>query len=386
MKFSDIMLDLDTGDASIHDVNVKEALGKVNVSSAIFEYASKLAELPEGSSIIQEAATEAEEAGLPTDPAEAPALATEAVQQELNAFYDVLVENAKKVKQASDRDMKAIIGLGKKYGVTASAANSGNFMIAFARPLAKALVRDFAQNRKTKNSIKFAKGIFPTASKSHDMMFAYGNAIASLAAVFGLNIAEVIEDPTVQEELSIDKNILKAFAVGLIGDKRAANEPTKGFEAGTSDVDKLYKNLLKGSSYTKFQATKMSTTTNADEDDIASIITYIYVVWQVSKGIAKAATGAAAKKASMEFVAKLCGAEALRYGQSKEKGQKKISKKFEQINANIKGWADDVSRTADLVVKSFSDATAALGKVATGATTGIVDDGNTEAAEPAAEE
>ena len=381
MKFSEIMLDLDTGDASMHDVRVKEAMGKVNVSSAIFEYALKLSELPTGSAVIQEAAEEAEAAGLPTDPAEAPGLATAAVQQELNAFYDVLVENAKKVKQAADRDMKAVIGLGKKYGISTSSAQSGNFMIAFARPLAKAMVRDFATNRKTKNSIKFAKGIFPAAGKAHDMMFAYGNAMASLAAVFGLNISNVIEDPTVQEELSIDKNILKALAIGIIGDKRAANAPTTGFEgAGTTDVSKLYKNLLKGSSYSKFDTKgKLATVTNADEDDIANIITYVYVVYQVSKGVVEAAKGSESKKAAMAFVAKLCGGEEARYDQSKDKAKSKISKKFQAINANIKNWANDVSTAADLVVRSFSDAVAALGKVATGQTEGITDSGETAA-------
>ena len=56
MLFSDILLDLDTGDASMHDVHVKEAQGKINVASAIFEYAATLAECPENSAFVQEAA------------------------------------------------------------------------------------------------------------------------------------------------------------------------------------------------------------------------------------------------------------------------------------------------------------------------------------------
>jgi hypothetical protein len=39
---------------------------------------------------------------------------------------------------------------------------------------------------------------------------------------------------------------------------------------------------------------------------------------------------------------------------------------MEKLNANMEGWAQDVSTTADLVVKSFSDAVTALSKVATG--------------------
>lgn len=359
MKFNDIMLDLDTGDASMHDAYVKAAEGKIDVASAIFEYAQTLQAHAGDDKYIQEAADAADEAGLPSDPSEASGLATAAVQQELAGFYDVFVENAKKVKTAADRDMKAIIGLGKKYGISAAAAQNGKFMITFAKPLAQALVSDCGGK---KSSIKFAKGIFPTASKAHDLMFAYGNSMARLAAVFGIDISDVIEDPTVQDELAL--GFFKKI-------------PQKGFEAGTPDVDALYKNLLKGSNYAKFDTSgKLATATNVDAEDIAEIITYIYVVHQVSKSVASSATGSK-KKAAMEFVAKLCGAEEMRHDESNKSGQKKISKKFQRINDNIKGWAEAVSASADLVVKSFSDAVSALGKVATGECAGIKDEGET---------
>jgi len=373
MKFSEIMLDLDTGDASMHDVHAKEALGKVNVSSAIFEYAAKLAELPANSAIIQEAATEAEEAGLPTEPDKAVGLATEAVAQELIGFYDVVLENAKKVKTAADRDMKAIIGLGKKYGISASAANTGNFMIAFAKPLAQALVRDFATNRKSKNAITFAKGIFPTASEAEKLIFSYGNCMARLASVFGMGIGDCIEDPTVQEVLSFDQSFVKMLKGFFASDKYAANDPKTGFDqGGVPDVNALYKQLLKGSSFPAVKG--ISTTKNADAEDIAELITYTYVAQQVSAGIVKAASKT--KKAGAEnFIKSLCTAEEVRHGQSKAGTQKKISAKFQKINDNVKTWASDVSNTADAVVKAFSDAVSALGKIATGQSEGIADDG-----------
>ena len=365
IKFSDVLLDLDTGDASMHDVHVKEAVGKVNVSSAIFEYASKLADCPENSAFIQEAADAAEEAGLPTSPAEGKGLATAAVSQELIGFYDVVVENAKKVKSAADRDMKAIVGLGKKYGISTSAASSGNFMISFAKPLAEALVRDFAVNRKSKNYIRFAKDIFPKASESEKLIFAYGNAMARLAAVFGLSIGDCIEDPTVQEVLSIHDGSLKAFVVGIRGDKTAANEPRTGFDkGGVPDVSALYKALMKGSSIPAVN--KVSTTGSVDAEDIAELITYTYVAYQVSKGIVAGAS-AQKKAGAAAFINQLCSAEETRHDQSGKGGQKKISKKFDKINENIKGWASAVSGSSDLVVKTFSDAVAALGKIATGA-------------------
>lgn len=66
MKVSDIMLDLETGDASVHDAYVQEAMGQINVSAAIYDAAEKIASLEpsEMTEVIQEAATNA---GLPTD-------------------------------------------------------------------------------------------------------------------------------------------------------------------------------------------------------------------------------------------------------------------------------------------------------------------------------
>ena len=372
MLFSELLLDLDTGDASMHDVHVKEAQGKINVSSAIFEYAAKLAEQSENSAFIQEAAAAAEESGLPTSPAEGAGLATESVAQELIGFYDVVVENAKKVKSAAERDMKAIIGLGKKYGISTSAASSGNFMISFAKPLAQALVRDYAVNRKSKNYIRFSKDIFPKASESEKLIFAYGNSMARLAAVFGLSIGECIEDPTVQEVLSIKDGAMKAFFVGLVGDKTAANDPRTGFDkGGVPDVGALYKALLKGSSVPRVE--KISTTGKVDAEDIAELITYTYVAHQVSKCVVAAAS-AKKKAGAAAFIKQLCSAEEARHGQSKDSAKKKISSKFTKINENIKDWSDSVSNSSVLVVKTFSDAVAALGKIATGATEGITED------------
>jgi hypothetical protein len=364
MKFTDIMVDLDTGDASMRDAYVAAAKGRIDVASAIFEYAATLSANANNPAFIQEAADAAEDAGLPSDPEEASGLSTAAVRQELEGFYDVFVENAKKVKIAAERDMKAIVGLGKKYGISPAAAQNGKFMITFAKPLAQALVRDCASGKR--QSIKFAKGVFPTANKAHDLMFAYGNSMARLAAVFGIDISEVVEDPTVQDEL----------ALGFF-----KKTPRAGFEGGTADVDALYKNLLKGSNYAKFDTSgKLATATNVDADDIAEVVTYIYVVFQVSKAVASNASKSA-KKSAMEFVDKLCGAEAMRHDESGKGAKTKISKKFQRINDNIKEWANNVSTSADLVVKSFSDAASALGKVATGECEGVTEDGGSTTTE-----
>jgi hypothetical protein len=249
-------------------------------------------------------------------------------------------------------------------------------MISFAKPLAQALVRDYAVNRKSKNYIRFSKDIFPKASESEKLIFAYGNSMARLAAVFGLSIGECIEDPTVQEVLSLQKS---SFMRGLGEavhyhdmDKTAMADPVKGFDkGGVPDVGALYKALLKGSSVPRVE--KVSTTGKVDAEDIAELITYTYVAHQVSKCVVAAAS-AKKKAGAAAFIKQLCSAEEARHGQSKDSAKKKISSKFTKINENIKGWSDSVSNSSVLVVKTFSDAVAALGKIATGATEGITED------------
>ena len=62
-KYTELMLDIACGDASDEDAYIEQAIGKINVSNAIFALESKIAELPEGEEFmcVQEAA----DAGLP---------------------------------------------------------------------------------------------------------------------------------------------------------------------------------------------------------------------------------------------------------------------------------------------------------------------------------
>lgn len=364
MLFSDIMLDLDTGDASMHDVHVKEAMGKVNVSTAIFEYAELLAEMDPRESYVQEAAAE----GLPTDPGDASKLATDATAQSLGAFYDVLVSNAKKVKQAAERDMKALIGLSKKYGV--GSPDGGSFVTSFAQPLANALVRDYAANRKVGNVIKLRDKIFPNAIACEKMMFAYGNGMSYLAASFGLDITDVLEDPTVAEYLSYGRDFirsLKASAVIYVGgDPTAANEPKTGFNAGkgqSSSFAALYKNLCRGTKHAAFEKGGLKYTKNVNVQDVCDLIIYVYVVMQVSKGVVEASNKTGGKASAMKFIQALCNSEA----SASTGAGSKISRNMKKLNENMTGWSQDVTTTADLVIKSFSDSVSAISKIATGA-------------------
>lgn len=118
IKISDILLDLGSGDASVHDAYIQEAVGQVNVSAAIFEYACGVADMDdsERETIVQEAAN----AGLPSDQDQAVELAYECVSNALCSTFRHIYSESALVQEAftgSTSPMKAIIAFAKKFGV-----------------------------------------------------------------------------------------------------------------------------------------------------------------------------------------------------------------------------------------------------------------------------
>lgn len=331
MLFTDIMNDINSGDVNIHDVFAEEATQQINVAAAHFEYALRLAEAEEATDdVVQEAAYDE---GLPVKAyQEAADLACESVVKELTGLYGVVVSNAKKVKAATDRDLKAIVALGKKNGLSAADAGA-DFAKSYARPLAQALVREHGRGK----SLSFVSGVFPSARKTHDMTLAFGNGIARLATVFGISISGAAGDPTVKSQLSLGG--------------------TGGEAAG--DISALYKQVMKGTFFTKMSYNgDQASSTSASVSDIADVITYLYVVNQISGAVA--ANAGSAKKAE-NFVASLC------------KGEGSNMRKLAAINDKAKGWAESINTAASAIVKVFSDAAAALGNIALGKTKGVTE-------------
>ena len=332
MLFTDIMKDINSGDVTVHDIYAEEATQQVNVASSIFEYAMTLALAEETSDVVQEAAAEE---GLPAKASASSELASDAVIKELVGFYGVVVSNAKKVQTATDRDMKAIIGLGKKYNISAADAGS-DFTGSFAKPLAQALVREYGDGKIGK-SISFVSGVFPSAKKSHDLMLAYGNAIARLATVYGISVASAANDPTVKKQLSLG---------GVAGDP-------------ATDIGGLYKKLTLGTMFRKTEFSgDIDTVKAASASDIADVITYIYVANRISKAVA---AGAGNAKKVEGYITGLC------------KGAGSDMRKLSAINDKAKDWCDSINTAATTIVKIFSDAIAALGNIAQGKTKGITE-------------
>ena len=318
MKFSDLMLDMATGDASPHDVYIQEAVGKINVSTAIFDAAYKISELPEEGrfAIVQEAA----DAGLPTDQEGACTLACESVKQSMAAFYDLLVSTAKKIKQSVEKDMKALSAIGKKYGVS-----SGEDFKSFVANLAKAIVADNGK-KLTLPDKRFLK-----AKYSDDIADCYGAGMANFLSAYGVSVGNTIlaDEYNAKKDVNSFKSIKKNFSYGgkCINFDKTVNK------------EKHYTNGVTAS-------------------DITSLGEALFTIYHVSKTVIDNAGSSSAKKSSMSLINGLCDKE--------DCGGKKVSKTLEQINEGIKDWTANVTTLTDITTKAFTDSIYALSSAVTG--------------------
>lgn len=321
MKFSDLMLDMATGDASPHDVYIQEAVGKINVSTAIFDAAYKISELPENGryAIIQEAA----DAGLPTDQQGACTLACESVKQSMTAFYDLLVSTAKKIKQSTEKDMKALSAIGKKYGVS-----SGTEFKSFVAQLAKAIAADNGK-KLTLPDKRFLKGKY-----SDDIAESYGRGMTNFLSAYGISVNDTIL-----------ANEFKPFKT-----KREINsfkDVKKNFEYGGKLIN-FDKTVNKEKHYTNSVSTS----------DITSLGEALFTIYHVSKAVIDGAGSPAAKKSSMSLINSFCNNE--------DCEKRKVSKTLEQINEGVKEWTSSVTAITDNITKAFTDSIYSLSSAVTG--------------------
>lgn len=152
IKVSDIMLDLGSGDACVNDVYVEQAIGQVNVSSAIFTaceaFAESYADLDdsERENVVQEAAN----AGLPTTPEGAVDCAYEALSNALIGTFRHFHSESAIVQEAftgATCPMKGIVAIAKKLGADPEKLKGVACDPASAKTIANAL-----------GKVKLAKG------------------------------------------------------------------------------------------------------------------------------------------------------------------------------------------------------------------------------------
>lgn len=318
MKFSDLMLDMATGDASVHDAYIQESVGKINVSNAIFDVAYKISELPAGEFMcVQEAA----DAGLPTDPSEAASLCSEAVKQGLVALYDLTIQTAKKIKQSTEKSMKAIIAIGKKYGIDAP---SGNDIDKFASAVSKAIISDKSDNGK---KIVLADKQFINGARAIGMGDDYTLAMVNILSGYGVRLN--VGDITARRNIETLKDLYKNMSTGvkIVDYNKTANKGS------------FYVNTVK-------------------EADIYDFIIGLYELIACSKAVIEQAGSASVKKTSTDLITSLC--------ENDKRNEKKVSRTVQSIMEDVKTGSENLTHFVDTAVKAFTDSTYVLSNIVNG--------------------
>lgn len=317
MKVSDIMLDMATGDASMDDAYIQEAVGKINVSSKIFDTAFKISELPSGDFLcVQEAAAE----GMPTTAEGNKDLAIEAVGNEITALYDVILNTAKKIKTSVEKDMKLLAAIGKKNGIS---MNDGNFVSSFVKPLSKVL---FADGKISLNDKKFLKGKYSIKLAEN-----YGRGMGNFLSAYGLSLDNVFGD-------SIVSNVVSGSFNG---------------KKNISTLKDLEKNLSSGGKLIAFDKTvdkNTHYTANISVSDFEDLATGLYAILQISKAVISTMTPA--KKGAKRLVTDLCNDDKIK--------EKKVSRICQSLNDDIKTWSGDITNITDAITKAFGDSVYAI--------------------------
>lgn len=315
MKVSDLMLDLATGDASMHDVYIQEAYGKINVCSAVYGATSKIAELPEGEfMIVQEAA----DAGLPTDTEGACTMSCTAVKESIGAFYDLMVASAKAVKQSCEKDLKLFTAIGKKYGVTFG--GEGSFETAFVAPLVKSIFQENGGKKISLGDNKFLKGKYSDAISD-----CYATGLSNFMTAFGVDTSSIYNDPTVK---------------AVIGAGSSTKKPST-----FKDVSKLMRTAAKNIKFDKTVDKSRHYISEIKPQDLVDLLIALYVTIAVSTAVIKTCDKSA-KKGVIEHLNGLC---------SDDCGDKKITKAVDLIGSNVKEWGEDVTNIVNNIKKAYSD-------------------------------
>lgn len=324
MKISELMLDMGAGDASVHDVKIQQAAGKIAVSTAIYEAAAMISEMPANTDarIIQEAAN----AGLPTNAGDACTAACEAVKQDLAAYLDIVAETAKKINDAASKELKLFTTIGKKFNIGGS--DTSNFTTAFAAPFAKAVIADAGDKKITLDGNKFLK------SKFADKLAAnYCKGMVSTLGAYGADIcSDVFSDSTIISEYGRKNSCQTASTF---------KEAISLIETGSSLV-KFDKVVDKDRHYTD----------TIKENDVEALLTDLYIITTVSKAVVDAIGKPATRKSAVATMRSLCD--------NGECTDKKLSKVIDNAATSAKDWSDNMTGLTDAITKAFGDSSYTL--------------------------
>lgn len=156
VKVSDIMLDLNTGDASVHDAFIQEAFSQVNVSSKMYDMAESTFYLDdaERQRVIQEGVLQ--EAGYPTDKEGALELVYESVEHELTGLAHQLYTEMCKIHERATKPTSpygAMNALAKSLGCPMTLDGSLEYAMEYAKA-----VSEGKKSVKLKPGTRYLKG------------------------------------------------------------------------------------------------------------------------------------------------------------------------------------------------------------------------------------
>ena len=259
MKVSDIMLDLATGDASVHDAYIQEAMGQVKVSAAIYNAAKQIALLDdsERSQIVQEAA----DAGLPYDRENSIRLMYESTARELIGTSRHVYMEMSKLEETGSKPtapLGAVNALAKACGVK----QTMNGTISYAGELADAVVSKGDIN--LKNVGKFLKA---KSAKKYTANLIQGVALRCNA--FCIDTKSLSEDETI-----------KAIVPAIVGTKAGKDED------GKTDCSVSYMSsaIKSGGKYVKdCDITDADYTNKISKNDLATVISCNFAAVKLAK-------------------------------------------------------------------------------------------------------
>lgn len=334
MKYSDLLLDFETGDASFEDMYVQEAVGKINVASAIFDNEYRIAETPEGvnASYVQEAA----DAGLPATQDSAKSAATQAVGQQLIATYDLVLSSARKIKESTGKALKSIYTIGKSYGLSKDSEAAD-----FAKKLAQLIVTDNGSSKLVQvkhlpgskvvqiNGKHFLKG-----GKASSLAEKFAKGYNAASAAFGLDISKIYDDASI---------------VSFLG-KSATSVPSgAGTLTDVADLLSTFGTML--SSEAKLSG-EGSFTDTLSTRDLENVFLAVYSINKIASAVAielgNSSNKSGAKSAISDVISKT------------DASSKSVTKACAKIGQNAKAWADSAVKYADAVSKGFCDSVYAI--------------------------
>ena len=318
MKVSDIMLDLETGDASVHDAYIQEAMGQVNVSAAIYDAAKNIASLDpsEMTEVIQEAATNA---GLPTDREKAIELMYEAAERELIGTCRHLYQEASLFVESatSATSPTAVLDmLATKCGAKSTLNPS------------KQYAKEFAQSVTKCKELDVKKATFIKGSSAQKASAAVIKAFVNLAQAAGISIPE-----------SITNNDSVKAVVPALPTSKCDGECSVSYMVGNVEnaADALASLVGEG-------GVKLEKTDKPSPNDIATVMCCWFAVVAVAnaiKGEMKSAGSKVEKKISAAM---------------KKQDKKNASGDIEKCNASAVKVNKDLNKACSSLNSAFKDA------------------------------